>query len=86
MIKTDKYLNEVDCEFGKLSQQVSDANSRLRDVEWARSRHLNILSSTLLKIEIMVSSSPEKDWASLIKRFFSELEQELAIVKENLGG
>ena len=49
MIKTDKYLNEVDCEFGKLSQQVSDANSRLRDVEWARSRHLNILSSTLLK-------------------------------------
>jgi len=84
MIKTDEYLNEVDHKFGKLSQQASDIASRLSHLKWARSRHINILSSTLVKIEIMVSSSPEKDWASLIKRFFSELEQDLATVKKNL--
>lgn len=61
MLKIDKYLNEVDCEFGKSSQKAKDTASKLSDIEWARSRHIGILSSTISKIEIMTSSYPEKD-------------------------
>lgn len=73
MNKIGELLGEVDGRFAKLDE----GKRELQDLNWMRSRHINILSDVVAKVSILLDEYPEEEWRDQLTKFLVKCEEDL---------
>jgi hypothetical protein len=74
MIKINTKANEI---FSLSHEEIVKQQNLLRTANWARSRYIDILTSTLQKINIVLNQAEDCNLKDDIEMFFKECEEEI---------
>lgn len=84
MTSRTELIGAIDLKYGRYLEIINNANQNLRDVNWARSRQINILSGALGAVEIIISKYPKELWEERIRAQLLECNEALQKVEINL--